>query len=181
MSTTSFPVGGGGLASKILNTPSGPYNPPPNVIVPGSICPGVDTNQLGGVTVEAKIPIGSFGIGDVPVILPQNCRKIMLSSVGGTLGQSEEAFGLQIHFAPLGIDYVGAAYVNQGTEKWIQLHNGEVGGVIYLEGLIIEFRNPISRFMMDIQGSAGDTSVITWICADDVCDIIWKPQPSTQG
>jgi hypothetical protein len=180
MSTTSFPVGGGGLASKILNSPTGPYNPPPNTIVPGSICPGVDTNQLGGVTVEAVIPIGAFGVGDVPVILPQNCRKILLSSIGGTLGQGEEAFGLQIHFAPLGIDY-STSYVNQGTEKWIQIHNGEVQTVTYLEGLIIEFRSPISRFLMDIQGSAGHTSVITWICADDICDITWKPQPSTNG
>lgn len=171
----------GGVASAILNAPIHPYNPPQNTIVPGSIpSSGVDSNQLSSVTVSVDIPIGFFGVGDIPVTLPKTCNKIMLSSIGGSQGQGDQSYGFQIHFAPLGIDY-GISYVNTGGEAWIMIHDGEDQTNTYPEGLVIEFRNPISRFLMDVQGPANTTFVATWVCADDICLITWKPQPSTLG
>jgi hypothetical protein len=181
----NFPVGGSGIASKILSgAPKHPYNPPANTIVPGSIpASGQDSNRLDSVTVVITGVAGQFGYGDVLVQLPKPCLKIMISSLGGSIGQQAASFGLQIHFAPLNIDYGTSSYVDQGTENWINLHDGEDQSVTYLDGTLITFRNPITRFLMDIQGpiAAGDTYAITWVCADDICDINWKPQAATIG
>lgn len=180
MSSVNLPVENSNFAQEILNRPRSPLAPPASVLLP-SPQSAVNSNRLDGATVTAKIPIGSYGVGDIPVILPKTCSKILIASIGGSQGQGDESYGLYLHFEPMLIDYVGAAYVNQGTENWIQLHDGEVQTDIYIEGTTIEFRNPIDRFLIDVVGSANTTWVATFVCADDICEIKWKPQPSTLG
>ena len=137
----------------------------------------VDTFNMPSVKVNTQIPAGKFGIGDVIVKLPVPASRVMICAIGPT--QANEAFGLALHFQKLAKDY-SVNGVTDGSETWIQLHTGDLATTAFLEGVILEFPDPITQFYLDIIGTAGTLCQMTFACVDGFM-IYWKPNLSTAG
>jgi hypothetical protein len=175
---TGPPVSGAGSGAAPSNVPSAavantnrPYGD--NV---------TDSNLLSPVTVVINpAAIDATGFFDIPVFLARPTRKIFIASEGpnetvqtGFLGISLQPTGIPSPMVPL--------YAPEGTESWIPLRNGLDGSaVVDVTGIIIEFAKPITRFYVQAFGTnfALTTDNVTFLSADDLCSITWRPtQPS---
>jgi hypothetical protein len=142
-----------------------------------------DTNDLSGVTITLTLEPGNNGTFDNLVVMPTPCKRILVSSIGPT--QPQELPGLWLSLKPTGIQPIppNIVYTPQGTERWIQLRSSDLGNTVFIEGMVIEFRKPVSRFYLSASSNTtGNFPItITFCVADDICKIDWRPQSNTQG
>lgn len=183
---TGNPVGGPG-SGVISNIPSKAVangnNPPYRGSTGVDVTGGTDSNILSPVTLTIN-PTASDNqtFLDMLVLLPAPTRKIYIASEGANEASQQAAFciSLQPIFgfpAPTNV-----AYAQTGTEPWLPLRNTtQAGAVVDLTGITIEFRKPVTRFFAHAFGVnlQNVSDQITFLCADDLCGIVWRPvQPS---
>jgi hypothetical protein len=178
---TSPPFSGPGSGHAAPNIPSTIERKPAGPFGSNEI----DTNDLSCVTANVIFPAGVEGIFDYLVELGFSAKRVMIASIGPT--QADEATGIWISLRPTGVGgsthSVALAYVPIGTEQWIQIRSADAVNTIYPEGTILEFRKPISRLYLSVSAAAlaGTTFTITFMKADDICEITWRPQANTAG
>jgi hypothetical protein len=140
--------------------------------------PGSGSNSDGAVTIQGFIPIGVDGLGDILVRFPKPLKRVMLASLG--IEQTLEGYGFYIHFNPIGKTYPPGGPPPDGTENWIQLHDLTATTIIYIQGTIIEFSQPIDQFYVDLVGAGNQAFAFTFKDATDF-HVQWRPQANTAG
>src|ERR1700677_862369 len=157
------------VPASIINAPNPPYTP-------GKCGAGIDTNQTPSYTFISGELDDQTSLFDQLIELGFTCKRLMITAIGPT--EAAQAFPIAISLRALGIPNTASGeYVVQGNEAWIPLNDPSNVEAVDIQGMIIEFRNPISRFYLQIiNQEGGQTFTITFMSADDICKIEWKPE-----
>lgn len=175
---TSRPLSGPGSGQAPLDLPSAIQNANPSPFGFNE----TDTNDLTPTTVSVFFPAGVLTIFDTKINFNGPVRRIFIASVGPD--SDSYNCGVWLSVKPTGINPPpGATYTPDGTEPWIELRSTRDSTATFINGTIIEFRKPILQLYLSLSGSsfANDSFVMTLLKADDICNIIWRPEANTAG
>lgn len=138
-----------------------------------------DSNAWDYYTCPINIPIGVFQSFDNQYIIPPT-KELVVASIGPS--QALLQFGLFFHLVPCGKqpDNVSGKPIT-GTEAWLQLKSGWSSSDIYIEGMRIKFKRPITRFYLSAMGTTGNVTInITFLNGRDF-DVDFRPAANVTG